>query len=119
MARRHRRNFDVTLSPENRLALRNPLATCTVVIASGIAPRTTSAKPAPRSAAISTSTTAAIETRPAPPLVHANCRRNSPPQFLIGRPDRVAEAAYVAAFLAPDFASYISGEIARINAAIR
>jgi NAD(P)-dependent dehydrogenase (short-subunit alcohol dehydrogenase family) len=40
-------------------------------------------------------------------------------RFPIGRPGRVEEVANVAAFLASDLASYISGEIVRIDAGLK
>ncbi len=40
-------------------------------------------------------------------------------RFPIGRPGRVEEVAHVAAFLASDLASYISGEIIRIDAGLK
>lgn len=40
-------------------------------------------------------------------------------RFPIGRPGRVEEVAYMAAFLASDLASYISGEIIRIDAGLK
>jgi NAD(P)-dependent dehydrogenase (short-subunit alcohol dehydrogenase family) len=40
-------------------------------------------------------------------------------RFPIGRPGRVEEVAYVVAFLASDLASYISGEVIRIDAGLK
>jgi NAD(P)-dependent dehydrogenase (short-subunit alcohol dehydrogenase family) len=40
-------------------------------------------------------------------------------RFPIGRPGRVEEVAYLAAFLASDLASYISGEIVRVDAGLK
>ena len=40
-------------------------------------------------------------------------------RFPIGRPGRVEEVAHVVAFLASDLASYISGEIIRVDAGLK
>jgi NAD(P)-dependent dehydrogenase (short-subunit alcohol dehydrogenase family) len=40
-------------------------------------------------------------------------------RFPIGRPGRVEEVAYLTAFLASDLASYISGEIVRVDAGLK
>jgi NAD(P)-dependent dehydrogenase (short-subunit alcohol dehydrogenase family) len=40
-------------------------------------------------------------------------------RFPIGRPGRVEEVAYLVAFLASDLASYISGEIIRVDAGLK